>query len=226
MKNRLPHSAIRCSPYKKLAGQKPSLKRVKVFGCEAFVYDENSKSKFHSTGRPGIFLGCNDHGVYTIELLSDRCAVNSVHATFDESNFPALENMDPLSSSGEDEDMWKNDKKSKNDSDDSSGESSSDEDAFPSNFNLPPVGSCNSTSNEDESSDSENENQPRRSNRKSKKPDYYGKRSTCRNHTAKLIRISKTTSNEPTVYEALNATPAEVKLWNKAISDELATLED
>lgn len=41
-----------------------------------------------------------------------------------------------------------------------------------------------------------------------------------------MIRITITTSDEPTVKEALTATPAEVKLWHEAIEAELKTLED
>ena len=46
VKNRLPHSGINgISPYEKLFGKKPTLKHAKVFGCAAFVYEENPRSK-------------------------------------------------------------------------------------------------------------------------------------------------------------------------------------
>lgn len=150
VKNRLPHSTIGCSPYEKLTGQKPSLKHIRVFGCAAFVYDEHPKSKFHSTGRPRIFLGCNDHGVYTVELLAEKRTVNSVHVTFDESSFLALENMDSSSSSGEDGYQWQVDSESDSDksSTGSDNDSSDEEDAFPSNFNSSRPTPRSSTSNQ------------------------------------------------------------------------------
>ncbi len=76
------------------------MKHVRVFGCSAFVYNEHPKSKAHARAEPGIFLGCNDNGVYMVEKIVDRKLVNSVHVSFDEESFPGLLNSDS-SSSGE-----------------------------------------------------------------------------------------------------------------------------
>ena len=76
------------------------MKHVRVSGCVAFIYYSNPKSKVHVRASPGIMLGCNDYGVYTVERITDGKIVNSVHVTFDEENFPGLE-KDDSSSSGE-----------------------------------------------------------------------------------------------------------------------------
>lgn len=138
VKNRLPNSAISCYPYEKLTGRKPSLKHVRIFGFTAFVYDENLMSKFHSTGRPGIMLGYNDHGVYTVELPETRKTANYVHVTFDKSSFPELDDMESSSSSGEDEDEWDSAAEVSSDVPEES-ENSNKDDAFPSNFEPNPL---------------------------------------------------------------------------------------
>lgn len=87
VKNRIPNRSIKCSPYERLTGSKPSLKYIRVFGCAAFFYEHNPKSKVHARATAGIMLGCNDHGVYTIECLIDSKIINFVHVSFDELSF-------------------------------------------------------------------------------------------------------------------------------------------
>lgn len=101
VKNQLPRSTLACSPFEKLTGKKRSFKYIRVFSCAAFVYDEHPKSKFHSTGRPGTMLECTYHGTYAMELLENKQTVESIFVTFDKHSFPALESMNSLSSSGE-----------------------------------------------------------------------------------------------------------------------------
>ena len=100
IKNRRSDSALGCSPFEKLTGKKPMLNHVRVFGCTAFMYDHKLRSKVHARALPAIYLGSDDNGVYTVELLASRKIVNSVHVTFDETAFPGLE-KDRSSSSGE-----------------------------------------------------------------------------------------------------------------------------
>lgn len=83
IKNRVPHSAIGISRYDKLTGKRPNLKYAHPFRCAAFVYTETPKSKLHARAHFAIMLGCNDHGVYTIEKLTDEKITNSVYGTFD-----------------------------------------------------------------------------------------------------------------------------------------------
>lgn len=90
------------SPYEKLTGKKPSLKYFRVFRYASFVYIEAPKTKFHGTAHPGSLLANDDFGNYTVELLCSKKTINSVHVTFDETDFPALE-INESSSSGDEE---------------------------------------------------------------------------------------------------------------------------
>lgn len=100
IKNRLPHSALGYSPFENLTGKKPTLKHVRLFGCPAVVYNERPKSNMHARGMPGIFLGCDDHGVYMVQTLQEGKLLNSAHANFDETAFPKMDKSDS-SCSGE-----------------------------------------------------------------------------------------------------------------------------
>eukprot|EP00171_Calliarthron_tuberculosum_P000589 IDg589t1 len=83
-----------------LTGVMPSLKYVRIFGCAAFVYEHETASKVHARAVPALMLVCNDSGVYTVERLTDKKIINSVHVTFDEESFLGLE-LRGSSSSGE-----------------------------------------------------------------------------------------------------------------------------
>lgn len=111
-------SGINYSPYEKLTGKMPSVKHIRVCGCASFVYIKSPKSKAHTIAQPGIFISCDDNGVYKIELLGSRKCMNNVHVTFDEMSFPLLENSGS-SSLGEDENWTRgvseNDSESKSD---------------------------------------------------------------------------------------------------------------
>ena len=106
IKSRLPHSRTQKVPHEVVFGNKPSLKHVRVFGCAAFVYKKRTKSKVHGRAEPGILLGNDDNGVYTVELINSRKIVRSVNVTFDEENFPALDNSDYVSDSNSDSESW------------------------------------------------------------------------------------------------------------------------
>lgn len=243
IKNRVIHSAIGCSPYEKLTGENPTLKHDRVFGCAAFVYNDNPRSKVHARAIPGIFLGFNDNGVYTVELSTSKKVVNSVHVTFDEDSFPGLENGDSSSSRAENSDANHPYQPCQSDSD------TSDDELFPSsaleNINSQPTTATQSQTQENQcklfstiiavdlqnsvsggpKSSRRNETpspQLRKSARHKKQPDYFGRKVRLR---ANLIKIPITTSDEPTVHEELNSTPAEVKLWKKAIRKEFRTLQ-
>lgn len=100
VKNRVVHSSLCCSFFQKLADKKPTLKHIRVFGCAAFVYTEEPRTKFHAKAQPAILIGCNDNGVYMVERISDEIILNSAHVTFDEDSFPGLESS-ITSSTGE-----------------------------------------------------------------------------------------------------------------------------
>lgn len=236
VKNRLPHSALSCSLYEKLCGKKPPLKNLRPYGCAAYVYNEKPKSKFHSRAQPETFLGCDDHGRYTVELIQNKKVVNSVQVTFEEDSFPALENPDS-SSTGEEPNDWSggDDNSNNSDSDKSLGADTSDseDDIFQQNHNLNStetgLGNSQSASqqhaiepsNSKSRSNQQTQTSPKRSARPTKRPDYSSGKYT--KYRARLVKIPITTSDEPTVEEALNATGPEQKLWKKAIRKELRT---
>ncbi len=201
VKNRLLHKGIGCSPFEKLTGNKPTLRHVRVFGCSAFVYNHDPATKVHARSMPGIFLGCNDHGVYAVELITSRKLVNSVHTTFDEDTFPALEGLGTTSSSEDEEEIAQQDETT-----------SSASDIFP----------PGDTSSEEEINEQTSEEQiiPRYPTRKREKPARLGF------NTANRINFPITTSDEPTVEEALSSTPQEIEEWYQAIKQELDGLDE
>ena len=237
IKNRTPHKALGCSPYEKLLGTKPTLKYVRVFGCAAFVYEHDPKSKVHARAVPAVMLGCNDHGIYTVERLTDRKIINSVHVTFDEESFPKLEDSSS-SSSGEESEY----------SPSESSNSFSSQDAFElpeeiyseeeseQSEKSPTIVGQNFSDDDSESGvigvsgtqpdtdlepqrESERNESLRRSTRVRKAPKRYGL--SCRS----AINFPITTSDSPSMREAMNATKDEVELWRRAIDAELLTLE-
>lgn len=207
IKNRLPHSGIGCSPFEMLTGRKPTLKHCRVFGCSAFVYTEKPKSKIHARSIEGIFLGCDDNGVYLVESLNDRRLLNSVHVTVMESDFPHLEKSES-SSSGEDEEADIS-------TDESDGSSSSDEEVC-----ITEIQSDGSSARTENGGAEKTETTSRYPGRVRGQPDRYGTQSAN-----SIITVPITTTEEPKVKEAMNSTSAEVELWELAIKDELKSLE-
>lgn len=74
-----------------MTDKETTLKHIKVFGCTAFVYTGEQRTKFHAKAQRTIFLGCSDSGIYTVERINDTMILNSVHVRFDEDSFPGLE---------------------------------------------------------------------------------------------------------------------------------------
>ena len=70
--------------FRKIEGRKPIAKHLRPFGCAAFVYELNPKSKIHARTISAIILRCNDHVVYTVEKLTVGKVINSFHVAFDE----------------------------------------------------------------------------------------------------------------------------------------------
>ena len=58
VKNRIPHSYIRMTPYEALTGSQPNLTRLRIFGCRVFVRKPNiKKAKLDYNTSNGIFVG-------------------------------------------------------------------------------------------------------------------------------------------------------------------------
>jgi len=88
VRNRLPptHTEETKSPLELLSGVKPSIKHLRVFGCEAWVLKPVPKQtgKFEPRSEKGIFIGYENSTTYRI-LLEDRM-VTSRNVRFIESN--------------------------------------------------------------------------------------------------------------------------------------------
>lgn len=217
VKNRLPHSTLECNPFGKLTAKFPSLGHVRVFGCAAFVYNSAPPSKFHAKATPGIYLGVDDHGVYAVETIPDRRLQYSMHITFDESSFPALL---------QEESSFENDNSVNNSSTyDSSnngdldlqevevdildlGGNASDEDLSERRDVSPEAAIFNSSCNQNEDSHPAICSRPRRNHTK---PTRYV------SNVRKGLNCKITTSDTPTVEEAMNSTEQEIAFWKAAI---------
>lgn len=259
IKNRVYHQSIEKSPHEALYNKPANLKHVRVFGCSAFVRKPKTRTKFHARASPGILLGCDDNGVYTVELLNNGKIIQSVHCTFDENHFPRIDDPETSSSDEEEQDADWEEETSESDSAEETSESDSavgstsyrivadsaddiDEWDHPIN-DVEIAGGTekatekdlhkNDSDSDESSSDSEvdknqnskddevSENSTPKSTRiqppratKSKAPGYYAN-----------IACVITTTDNPTVNEALNATPDEVELWKQAIDAEFESLE-
>jgi hypothetical protein len=91
VRNRMPHSTTKATPFELLTGARPSLKNIRVFGCAAFVLRMPQSSKLQPRADEGTLLECGEHGIYKVLVCSDDAApriVESRHVTFDESSFP------------------------------------------------------------------------------------------------------------------------------------------
>lgn len=239
IKNRVIHSGIRKTPYETLTGKQPTLKHAKVFGCSAFVYNHSPKTKVHGRASPAIFLVCNDHGVFTVERMTDGKIINSVHVTFDEESFPALDKSDSSSSDNDSDKIYHESETSDTHSteEDSepfqnvysesiSSEGSSVED---SNTTLQDDGNTSDDETDQQNINvvhveitdqpAESSDRPRRNTRAPQYLTYEGVKKAC-----SVISFLITTSDEPSVNEAMNATFQEAKLWKEAIEAELSTL--
>lgn len=225
VKNRIPHSALNgSSPYELLTKKKPSLNHIRVFGCAAFLYNHHRTSKVHGRGIPGIHLGGNDNGVYIVECLGNRKLVSSVHVTFDESCFPALENPE---SSSEDESESFSENNCFTESEeletfvpDNGGDHDQDKivEAEISNTVLDMCDADSSAQEQECNLDDTNVLTLERPKRKVKLPERYGFR------VSTAIPFPITTLDQPSVSEAMKASPSEVSLWKEAINDEFKNL--
>lgn len=247
VRNRVPHSATGLTPHVLVTERKPSLKNVRVFGCAAYVLKMNPDTKFESRALEGVYLQTLEHGVYDV-LVTDEHEVprivKSRHVTFDESVFPGapyLENYWDDESAGDGNFSCDTDSFTKSESsafaiddveDDSVpieaesshtpdsviATSSEDEDAIVDEL-APSEDDIVTLEEHNTQSVSEPEQRyPRRTRREPKRWWYMANAATS-------DQIEVTTSDEPTLTEALSASPTEKSLWEAAIQDELHSLD-
>ena len=89
LKNRLPHKAIKCTPYYAWTGRKPSAKLLRIFGCPVVVKNPGKKqAKLDHHTSSGIFLGytATDHNIYYRDSKTKRIKI-ATHVQFDEAGF-------------------------------------------------------------------------------------------------------------------------------------------
>jgi hypothetical protein len=58
VRNRVPHSATKSTPFEMLTGARPSLKNIRVFGCAAFELRMPQSSKLQPRADEGTLLEC------------------------------------------------------------------------------------------------------------------------------------------------------------------------
>lgn len=90
VENRIYNKALKCSPHENFTDTLPSIHYIRVFGSDAFVYNESPKIMVHAQASLAIYFGSDDNGVFKCKLLTTRKAVYSLNDTFDEKNYPAM----------------------------------------------------------------------------------------------------------------------------------------
>ena len=87
--NRLPHSAIRSTPFEKLFNKKPNLRHLRIFGSRVFAYKPNKrKAKLDFNNAPARFLhfGGTDSNLVVRDEATGAIKIVR-HATLDECHF-------------------------------------------------------------------------------------------------------------------------------------------
>ena len=244
VRNRVPHSTTGVTPFSVFTGKTPSLNHVRVFGCTAYVLRLPRGSKFEPRATEGVYLETMEHGIYKVLITDDEGfpkIVESRHVTFDETKFPGapilakhMEESDSdeeyetegdSSHSGHSDEVSLDDFDAATEGEDTAvlpsdepdsqlGDDRDDEDdnGFEDAQDTPSTGQIA------EQEDAEPSRYPRRTRRQT--PAWYIASSA---QTSKQVTV--TTSDEPTLTEALNATPEERELWKLAIDDEFQSLE-
>lgn len=99
LKNRCSHAALKQrTPEEMFSGTKPDLSHCRVFGCRAYVLNEDHVAKFDPRSKVCIFVGYGvDHGVqgYLVYDMETKKLKVSRNVVFDEKSFPAREPVAP-----------------------------------------------------------------------------------------------------------------------------------
>ncbi|MBW0541029.1 hypothetical protein O181_080744 [Austropuccinia psidii MF-1] len=88
------------SPFSLWSSKPSRIKRLKTFGCKAFILVHKNKRewKLSATSEEGILLGfINDNSAYRILRLRDKAVVITRHALFIEDKFPSLDDRPNVS---------------------------------------------------------------------------------------------------------------------------------
>ena len=86
LKNRLPHSATKDTPFHRYTGKRPSAKHLRIFGSPIIVKQPGKRpSKLDYHTYTGIFLGytATDRNIYYKDINTQRIKITT-HCVFDE----------------------------------------------------------------------------------------------------------------------------------------------
>ncbi|MBW0522042.1 hypothetical protein O181_061757, partial [Austropuccinia psidii MF-1] len=90
------------SPYKKLFKIKPNLRRIKRFGCRAYVTESTYKKKLDNRAQKGVLVGYEqDFGVYRILLDKEKKIIRSRDVWFVKDEMPYKESNQKDTTNGE-----------------------------------------------------------------------------------------------------------------------------
>ena len=236
VRNRVPHSAIKDTPFNVFHGTRPNLKQFRVFGCTAYILHLPQPSKFEARAREGVYLESMPHGIYKMLIQNAENQykiVESRNVTFNESVFLGVSDLKNIM---DDEDASDNDESNLSDSDmislsSNEAEIDDDDDDDDSDDHIGDDDDDDKDESQEDESDSfdisdipdtsasdEATRYPRRVRRK---PPWYMATTA---QTPSGFNI--TTCDEPTMKEAMQATLEEREMWIKAIEDELISLDD
>lgn len=89
IRNGLPHSSTGSPPYVSLMNEKPNLLYIRVFGCTAYVLRLPRGSKLEARATKGVYLETTDHDIYRVLVQNDGMYIvdESRHVTLDETRF-------------------------------------------------------------------------------------------------------------------------------------------
>jgi hypothetical protein len=254
VRNRVRHATTSDSPYYMVTGEKPRLKNLKVFGCRAYVLILSTPSKFERRAEPGIQLECLLYGVYKIHVPSkdggESKIITSRHVTFDEEELPGLTDMaDTMDSDGASDSSYACKSIESSDSGYDSEYSDSESEYFDASSEHSSYTDYSSDGGpeklvepiaedlDEEALDSDAEEGTPISEEASEitinferfpglsrtrnKPRSFWAQGT-QNDSRTDIKI--TTSDSPTLREALSSTSIEQELWQQSIAEEMESL--
>ena len=98
IKNRIPHTAIKCTPYEVITGSQPDLTNLRTFGCRIYAKKPGKRpAKLDHHTSNGIFLGYKStmKNVYYIDEKTSVIKIG-VHAIFDEAHFTVPKSKTPM----------------------------------------------------------------------------------------------------------------------------------
>ena len=207
LRNRSPTKPVEGkTPYEAIYGEKPKVENLRVFGCTAYsLIPKDERHKLDFKARKCIFLGypCNRKG-YRLYDQSIRRVIHSRDVRFNESVCGFEKNSTPDAAITDPMMVESTSAESKSLADDSSEpavekQTANNEERTEENSSEPEGGNAEPT--------------VRRSQRETRRPNFYGE----------LVNTAKTVSEPITVEEALSC--SEKQNWKEAMKDEFQSLQ-